>query len=186
VKSPEYKSIEGKRISEISKELNIDPLDFVFDLLIKERGSVKTLVFCMDEEDIKMIMKHPHTIIASDGRAVAPYGELKEGITHPRYYGAFPRVLGKYVRDEKVLSLETAIKKMTSMPAKTMRLDNRGILALNKVADITIFDPKTVCDVATYENPHQYSKGIEKVILSGEIIIDRGKHTNKLVGQVIK
>ena len=186
VKSPEYKSIEGKRISEISKELNIDPLDFVFDLLIKERGSVKTLVFCMDEEDIKTIMKHPHTIIASDGRAVAPYGELNKGITHPRYYGAFPRVLGKYVRDEKVLSLETAIKKMTSMPAKTMRLDNRGILALNKVADITIFNPKTVCDVATYENPHQYSKGIEKVILSGEIIIDKGNHTNKLVGQIIK
>ncbi|RLC06298.1 MAG: D-aminoacylase [Deltaproteobacteria bacterium] len=186
VKSPEYKSIEGKRISEISKELNIDPLDFVFDLLIKEQGSVKTLVFCMDEEDIKTIMKHPHTIIASDGRAVAPYGELNKGITHPRYYGAFPRVLGKYVRDEKVLSLETAIKKMTSMPAKTMRLGNRGILATNKVADITIFDPKTVCDVATYENPHQYSKGIEKVILSGKIIIDKGNHTNKLVGQVIK
>ncbi len=186
VKSPEYKAIEGKRISKIAKELNTDPLDFVFDLLIKERGLVKTLVFCMDEEDIKTIMKHPHTIIASDGRAVAPYGELKKGATHPRYYGAFPRVLGKYVRDEKVLSLETAIKKMTSMPAKTMGLDTRGTLAPNMVADITIFDPETVCDVATYENPHQYSKGIEKVILSGEIIIDKGKHTNKLVGQVIK
>ena len=186
VKSPEYKSIEGKRIAEISKELNIDPLDFVFDLLIKERGSVKTLVFCMDEEDIKTIMKHPHTIIASDGRAVATYGELNKGSTHPRYYGAFPRVLGKYVRDKKVLSLETAIKKMTSMPAKIMRLDNRGILAPNKVADITIFDPKTVCDVATFENPHQYSKGIEKVIMSGEVIIDQGNHTNKMVGQIIK
>jgi N-acyl-D-amino-acid deacylase len=186
VKSPEYKSVEGKRIAQISKELNIDPLDFVFDLLIKERGSVKTLVFCMDEEDIKTILKHPHTIIASDGRAVATYGELNKGSTHPRYYGAFSRVLGKYVRDEKVLSLETAIKKMTSMPAKIMRLDNRGILAPDKVADITIFYPKTVCDVATFENPHQYSKGIEKVIISGQVIIDQGNHTNKMVGQVIK
>jgi N-acyl-D-amino-acid deacylase len=186
VKSPEYNFIEGKRISDISKALNIDPLDLIFDLLIKERGFVRTLVFCMDEEDIKTIMKHPHTIVASDGRAVAPYGALKKGATHPRYYGAFPRVLGKYVRDEKVLSLETAIKKMTSMPAKTMRLENRGILLPNKVADITIFDPKTVCDVATYEKPHQYSKGIEKVILSGEIIIDKGNHTNKLVGQIVQ
>ena len=185
VKSPEYKSIEGKRIAVICKELKIDPLDFIFDLLIKEIGSVKTLVFCMDEEDIKTIMKHPQTIIASDGRAVATYGELNVGSTHPRYYGAFPRVLGKYVRDEKVLSLETAIKKMTSMPAKIMRLDNRGILAPDKVADITIFDPKTVCDVATYKNPHQYSKGIEKVIISGKVIIDQGNHTNKMAGRII-
>jgi N-acyl-D-amino-acid deacylase len=186
VKSTENKSIEGKKISEISKELNVDPLDFVFDLLIKERGSVKTLVFCMDEDDVKTIMKHPRTIIASDGRAVATYGELNKGSTHPRYYGAFSRVLGKYVRDEKVLSLEKAIKKMTSMPAEIMGLDNRGILAPGKVADITIFNPKTVCDVATFENPHHYSKGIEKVIISGEVIIDRGKHTNKMVGRIIK
>ncbi len=94
VKSPEYKSIEGQRIAEISKELNTRSLDFVFDLLIEERGAVKTLVFCMDEEDIETIMKHPRTIIASDGRAVATYGELNKGSTHPRYYGAFPRVLG--------------------------------------------------------------------------------------------
>jgi len=186
VESPEYKSVEGKRIPEISKALNIDPLDFVFDLLIKERGSVKTLVFCMGEEDIETIMKHPHTIIASDGRAVATYGELNKGSIHPRYYGAFPRVLGKYVREKKVLSLETAIKKMTSMPAKIMGLDNRGILTPNKVADITIFDAETICDVATFENPHQYSNGIEKVIISGEVIIDQGNHTNKMVGQIIK
>ncbi len=185
VKSAEYKSIEGKRIAEIAKELNSDPLDFVFDLLIKELGSVKTLVFCMDEEDIKTIMKHPHTIIASDGRALATYGELNQGSTHPRYYGAFPRVLGKYVRDEKVLTLETAIKKMTSMPAKIMGLDNRGTLLSNNIADITIFDPETICDVATFENPHQYSNGIEKVIIAGDVVIDQGNHTNKMAGQII-
>jgi N-acyl-D-amino-acid deacylase len=140
----------------------------------------------MDEEDIKTIMKHPLTIIASDGRAVADYGELHKGSTHPRYYGAFPRVLGKYVRDEEVLSLETAIQKMTSMPAKIMGLNNRGKLAPGMIADITIFDPETVSDMATFENPHQYSKGIETVIIFGNIIIDQGAHTNKMSGQVIK
>ena len=185
VKSSEYKFAEGKSVAKIATALGLDPLHFIFDLLIAEKGSVPALVFCMDEEDIKTIMKHPLTIIASDGRAVADYGALHTGSCHPRYYGAFPRVLGKYVRDEKVLSIETAIQKMTSMPAKIMGLDNRGTLAPGMIADITIFDPKTVSDMATFENPHQYSKGIEKVILSGNIIIDEGVHTNKLSGQVI-
>ncbi|HIK58749.1 MAG TPA: D-aminoacylase [Nitrospinaceae bacterium] len=182
----EHVPIEGKRISEICKELNKDPLDFVFDLLIAEKGSVKTLVFCMDEGDIQTIMKHPQTIIASDARALATYGELHKGSTHPRYYGAFPRVLGKYVREEKVLPLETAIKKMTSMPAKIMGLETRGTLALQMVADITIFDPLTVADMATFEKPHQYPNGIEKVILAGNIIVDRGVHKEHLYGQVLK
>jgi N-acyl-D-amino-acid deacylase len=185
VKSSKYKFAEGKSVAKIATALGLDPLDFIFDLLIAEKGSVPTLVFCMDEEDIKTIMKHPLTIIASDGRAVADYGALHTGSCHPRYYGAFPRVLGKYVRDEKVLSIETAIQKMTSMPAKIMGLGNRGTLAPGMIADITIFDPKTVSDMATFESPHQYSKGIEKVILSGNIIIDQGVHTNKLAGQVI-
>jgi len=185
VRSSEYKFVEGKRVSEIANGLDVDPIDFIFDLLIAENGSVETLVFCMDEVDIKTIMKHPLTIIASDGRAVADYGELHKGYTHPRYYGAFPRILGKYVRDEAVLTLETAIQKMTSMPAKIMGLDNRGKLVCDMVADITIFDPETVSDMATFENPHQYPNGIETVILSGNIIIDQGTHTNIMSGQVI-
>ncbi len=139
----------------------------------------------MHEADITAIMKHPRTIIASDGRAVATYGELNRGSTHPRYYGAFPRVLGKYVRDEKLLSMETAIKKMTSLPARIMGLDSRGILAPTKIADITIFDPQTVSDSATFEKPHKYSQGIDKVIISGEIVIDQGNHTQKMVGRII-
>jgi N-acyl-D-amino-acid deacylase len=186
VKSPDCQFTLGKRISDIAKELNVDPIDCLFDLLIAEKGAVKTLVFCMDEADIKTIMKHPHTIIASDGRAVANYGELSKGSTHPRYYGAFPRVLGKYVRNEKGLTLETAIRKMTSMPAKIMGLDSRGTLAPNMIADITIFDPETVADVATFESPHQYSKGIESVIISGDIIIDQGEHSNEMAGKVLQ
>jgi len=185
VNSPAYKFIEGKRVSEIAQELDVDPIEFVFDLLVAEKGSARTLVFCMDEDDIKTIMSHPQTIIASDGRAVANYGELSQGSTHPRYYGAFPRVLGKYVRDEKVLSLETAIQKMTSMPAGILGLENRGTLDSNMVADITIFDPETVSDMATFENPHRYPKGIEVVIIAGDIIIKQGVHSNKLVGRIL-
>ncbi|MDX2494897.1 MAG: amidohydrolase family protein, partial [Desulfuromusa sp.] len=186
VRSPEFKHFEGKRISEISTELNVDPLECVFNLLLKEQGNVPTLVFCMDEADVENIMRHPQTIIASDGRAAATYGELHKGSPHPRYYGAFPRVLGKYVRENKVLPLEAAIKKMTSMPAGVMNLQDRGTLAVDKVADITIFDPETICDLATYENPHQYSNGIDKVIISGAVVIDQVNHTGRMMGQIIK
>jgi N-acyl-D-amino-acid deacylase len=185
VNSPDYQFALGKRISEIAQELDVDPIDCLFDLLIAEKGAVGTVVFCMDEEDIKTIIKHPQTIIASDGRAVADYGELSKGSPHPRFYGAFPRILGKYVRDEKVLSLETAIRKMTSMPAAIMGLKNRGTLAPNMIADITIFDPETVSDIATFESPHQYSKGIEYVLISGNVIIDSGIHSNHMVGQIL-
>ncbi len=186
VKSPEYQFSEGKRVSEIVEKLDVDPIDFIFDLLIAERGSVQTLVFCMDEKDIKTIMKHPQTIIASDGRAVANYGSLHKGSTHPRYYGAFPRILRKYVREEKVLTLESAIRKMTSMPAEVMGLDDRGSLGTGMVADITIFDPKTVSDLATFKESHKYAKGIEYVIISGNVIINRGVHSNNMAGKILK
>lgn len=185
VKSPENKYMEGQKVAEIAQQLDMDPLEFVFDLLVSEKGAVKTVVFCMDETDILAILKHPLTIIASDGRAGADYGALNTGKTHPRYYGTFPRILGKYVREEKLFSLETAIKKMTSMPAAIMGMKSRGSLAANMVADITIFDPETVTDVATFENSRQYSKGIEAVIISGQIVIDQGSHTGNMAGQVL-
>lgn len=186
VKSAEYKFAEGKSVSQIVKDLDIDPIEFVFDLLIAEKGSVEALVFCMDDQDIKTILKHPLTIIATNGRAVATYGELHKGKPHPRYYGTFPRILGKYVRDEKVLTLETAVQKMTSMPAKIMGLDNRGILSRNHIADITIFDPNTISDLSTFDNPHRYPKGIEQVIIAGNLLINQGNHTDKMAGQVIR
>ncbi len=186
VQSDVFKFAEGKRVSTIAEQLDVDALDLVFDLLIAEKGSVSTLVFCMAEDDVRTIMKHPRTIIASDGRAVADYGELHKGSPHPRYYGTFPRVLGKYVREEKVFSLETAIKKMTSMPAEIMGLKTRGTLAPKMVADITVFDPDTVSDMATFENPHQYAKGIDYVMVAGEVIIDHGRHSNKMKGNILQ
>lgn len=185
IRSKENKHLMGRRIADIAEERGVDPFDFIFDLLIAEKGMVKTLVFCMDEADVMTILQHPQTIISSDARAVATYGELSKGSPHPRYYGAFPRILGKYVREEKLMTLETAIKKMTSMPAKIMGLDTRGTLAPGKVADITIFNPDTVIDVASFENPHQYSRGIEKVIMAGTVVIDQGEHTGEMMGHII-
>lgn len=185
IRSKENKHLMGRRIADIAKELGVDPFDFVFDLLIAEKGMVKTLVFCMAEADIMTILQHPQTIISSDARAVATYGELSKGSPHPRYYGAFPRILGKYVREEKLMTLETAIKKMTSMPAKIMGLDTRGTLAPGMVADITVFNPDTIIDMASFENPHQYSRGIEKVIMAGIVVIDQGQHTGEMMGHII-
>ncbi|MEE4243220.1 MAG: D-aminoacylase [Desulfopila sp.] len=185
VRSAAFKFVEGKRVAAIADTLKVDPFELVFDLLIAEKGSVSTLVFCMDEEDVKTIMRHPRTIIASDGRAVADYGALHTGSPHPRYYGAFPRVLGKYVRDEQEISLEMAIQKMTSMPAGIMGLNDRGLLASKMIADLVIFDANTISDMATFENPHQYAKGIEYVVIAGEIIVDRGTHSNRMAGKII-
>jgi N-acyl-D-amino-acid deacylase len=175
----------GRRIADIAKERGEDPFEFIFDLLVAENGMVKTLVFCMAETDIMTILQHPQTIISSDARAVATYGELSKGSPHPRYYGAFPRILGKYVREEKLMTLEGAIKKMTSMPAKIMGLDTRGTLAPGMVADITIFNPDTIIDMASFETPHQYSRGIEQVIMAGTVVIDQGEHTGAMMGHII-
>lgn len=185
VRSEKAENIMGRRIADLAAEKNMDPIDYVFDLLVQEDGLVKILVFCMSEQDIINIMLHPDTIISSDARAVADYGELSMGSPHPRYYGAFPRVLGKYVREEGLLTLEDAIRKMTTLPAKALKLTDRGVLAPGMIADITIFNPDEISDVATFEKPHQYSKGIRKVMISGRTVIDGAEHTGTMLGEVI-
>lgn len=185
VESPDNVPLEGKSVTEIAAEQHRDPYDVVFDLLAVEKGAVKTLVFCINEGDVRTIMRHPLTVIATDGRAVAPYGILGRGKTHPRYYGTFPRVLGHYVREENVLSLESAIHKMTLMPAERIGLCDRGRIAPGMVADLVVLDPATICDKATFREPHQYSAGIVSVIVGGEVVIDEGDHTGKLCGQIL-
>jgi len=117
---------------------------------------------------------------------VAPYGKLGEGKPHPRYYGTFPRVLGKYAREEKLFSLSTAVKKMTSMPARKLGLSNRGLLAKDCYADIVVFNPETVMDNATFVNPHQFPSGIEYVIVNGKITVNQGTHTGARAGTVLR
>lgn len=180
---PEF---EGKTVLEIAQQKGVDPFNFVFDLLIEEKASVAVVRFLMREKDMRTVLKHPVSMVGSDSSARAPYGVLGKGKPHPRSYGTFPRVLGKYVREERVLTLENAIRKMTSLPAQKLRLRDRGLIREEMWADITIFDPKKVIDKATYSNPHQYPIGIECVLVNGKAVIDNGEHTGELPGQALR
>ena len=142
--------------------------------------------FIMDEDNLKKIISHPLWIAGSDGSAIAPYGILSSGKPHPRFYGTFPRILGKYVREDKLLTLHEAIKKMTSTTASKFGFHKRGQITEDFFADIVIFNPDTVIDRATWENPHQYPIGIEYVIVNGEIVINEGEHTGLLPGKILK
>ena len=142
--------------------------------------------FSLNEQNFKRIMCHPLVVIGSDGWALAPYGELGKDKPHPRSYGTFPRLLGRYVRDEKIMSLAHAIEKMTSITAMRFGLAGRGQIRENYFADIVIFDPDTVEDLATWSDPNRYPRGIEYVIVNGKVVIDQGEHTGILPGRVLK
>jgi N-acyl-D-amino-acid deacylase len=185
VNSKENKHLVGKYMLEAAENAQQDPYEFACDLLISEGGDLSIIGFGMGEENTSLILKHPLVMLGSDGVALATYGKLSEGIPHPRNYGSFPRFLGKYVREEKLLPLPEAIKKMTSMPAKKLGLKKRGILAKGFYADIVVFDPDIVTDLATYTEPALYSKGIDTVIVNGTVVIDRGKHSGALPGKVL-
>jgi len=176
---------EGKSIQECAEEAAMPPFDFVRNLLIEDRTNVGIVGFAMNEENLKAFLKSPHVMVGSDGSTAATYGALYKGKPHPRYYGTFPRVLGRYVRDEKTLELPEAIKMMTSMPAEKLNLKQRGSLQKGNFADITIFNPATVIDNATFADPHQYPTGIDYVIVNGKVIIDHGEHSGALAGQLI-
>jgi N-acyl-D-amino-acid deacylase len=186
VYSEKNKKFEGENIVEAVKQTGKNPYDFMRDLLIEEENRVEIVEFIMDEDNLKQIISHPLWVAGSDGSAVAPYGKLSGGKPHPRFYGTFPRILGKYVREEKVLTLPTAIQKMTSTTARKFGLRNRGQISENYFADIVIFNPDTVIDRATWENPHQFPIGIEYVIVNGEIVIREGEHTGLLAGKILR
>jgi len=177
---------EGMRVADAAKAAGKDPFDFVFDLLVETQGSVSCVYFIMSEDDVKLAMRQPWVAIGSDGSALSIEGPLRSGVPHPRNFGTFPRVLGKYVRDEKVVPLEEAIRKMTSLPAATLNLPDRGTIAAGKWADLVIFDPATVRDTATFENPFSYPQGIDTVIVNGQVVLDEGTHTGTKPGQVLR
>ncbi len=184
VQKPENKQYEGKRMDEIANMMGKEPVDALCDLLISEETFPYAIYFQMSEQDVRAAMQEPWVGFGSDGVAVNP--EMKfEGRPHPRFYGTFPRVLGYYVRDQKVITLPDAIRKMTSLPAQITGLSDRGLLRPGMAADITIFDPVTVADKATFEEPSQYPVGIPFVIVNGTIVIDQGRHTGALPGHVL-
>ncbi len=183
--NPAYKRFEGKRMSEAIAAIGRKPLDVLFELLENNGGSVPTVYFHHSEDDMRFALRQPFVSIGSDGTAVKTEGPLARGNPHPRYYGTFPRVLGRYVREEKVLTLEDAVRKMTSANAAKARQLDRGILRPGQWADVTVFNPATIIDHATFEQPHQYSTGIEYVFVNGALVLEKGRHTGARPGMVL-
>jgi N-acyl-D-amino-acid deacylase len=179
------KKYEGMRVDDAAKQAGKDPFDFVFDLLA-EGGGVSCVYFIIDENDLKLAMQQPWVSIGSDGSALATSGPLRTGVPHPRNFGTFPRVLGKYVREEHAITLEQAVHKMTGLTARQMHFTDRGLIKPGLAADLVIFDPATVADRATFTDPFQYPVGIETVIVNGRVVLDNGKHTGEHPGIVIR
>jgi len=175
----------GKRLSEIAKLWNKDPMDALFDLLIQD-PSAEVAVFGMSQPDVTLALQQPWVAVDNDSEGTSPEGILGQSHPHPRAYGTFPRILGKYVREEKVLTLEDAIRKFTALPAQRMRLTDRGVLKAGMWADVVVFDPATVRDRATFDNPNQLSEGMEYVLVNGVPVIDQGKMTGALPGKVLR
>jgi N-acyl-D-amino-acid deacylase len=178
-------SIVGKRLSQIAAERKMDNWNTLFAVLTENEGRVGALYHMMSEEDVKTAMQFPWVSVGTDAAAIKPEGELGRGQPHPRSYGTFPRILGRYVRDEKVLSMPEAIRKMTSLAAAQMKIAGRGTLKEGYFADVVIFDPDTVADTATFDKPHQYPVGIETVIVNGVVTVRNGKHTGARAGRAL-
>jgi len=178
--------LEGKRVTEIAKTRGKPSAESVFDVLVEEGGRASMVVFYGTEDDVKEFMKQPWVMIGSDQNGIKPGEGPLGGKQHPRAYGTFPRILGKYVREEGVLSLEDAIRKMTSLPAQKLGLRDRGLIRENMWADVAIFDPLTITDKATYENPSLYAEGITHVIVNGEVVYDSGAFTSARPGKILK
>lgn len=176
----------GKRMSDVIQARGGDPVDVLCELLIEEGGSLPTVFFHHTERDMEFAMKQPFVSIGSDGSAISNDGTFSGINPHPRWYGTFPRVLGRYVREKNLISLTDAVHKMTSMNADKINVHDRGLLKPGYWADVTLFDERTIADKATYENPHQYPVGIPYVIVNGQIVLDRGNHTGALPGQVLR
>jgi dihydroorotase/N-acyl-D-amino-acid deacylase len=185
VQNPKLLPYQGKTIADIARAEHKDPIDTIFDLLIQD-PDMSVAVFGMSEKDIAYALKQPWVSIDNDSQGTAPGGLLGREHPHPRAYGTFPRILRKYVREDKLLSLQEAIRKFSALPAQRMRLADRGVLKKGMWADVVVFDPEKISDVATFENPNQLSIGMEYVLVNGVPVIERSKMTNALPGKVLR
>jgi N-acyl-D-aspartate/D-glutamate deacylase len=186
VQNPKLLPLQGKTLAEIAKMWNKDPVDTLFDLLIQDQGYTYVAVFGMSEPDVALALEQPWVSIDNDSQGTSPDGILGQEHPHPRAYGTFPRILRKYVREEKKLTLEDAIRKFTALPAQRMRLTDRGVLKAGMWADVVIFDPETVRDLATFDNPNQLSQGMDYVLVNGVPVIDQGNMTGAKPGKVLR
>jgi dihydroorotase/N-acyl-D-amino-acid deacylase len=186
VQNPTLLGLQGKTLAQIAKEKKADPIDALLDLLIEDQGYTSVAVFGMAERDVVLALKQPWVSINNDSQGTAPDGILGQEHPHPRAYGTFPRILRKYVREEKALTLEDAIRKFTSLPAQRMRLGDRGVLKAGAWADVVVFDPAQVRDLATFAKPNQLSEGMRWVLVNGVPVIADGKATGSLPGKVLR
>ena len=177
----------GQSVEEIAADRGVEPAEAVLQMVEAEGGNVMTLVHNRVEGDVRYFLGHSLSMIGSDGRAISPHGFYGKGRPHPRFYGTYPRVLGRYVREQpSVLLLESAVYKMTGFPAQRLGLGDRGLVEVGMVADLVVFDPESVIDNATYDEPQQYPDGIPYVFLNGVVIVDRGRHTGARPGRVLR
>jgi dihydroorotase/N-acyl-D-amino-acid deacylase len=186
VQNPELLPLQGKRLSDVAALWKEDPIDALCDLLIKDKAFTSVAVFGMSEPDVVLALKQPWVSIDNDSSGTSPDGLLGQEHPHPRAYGTFPRILRKYVREENQLSLPDAIRKFSALPAQRLRLTDRGVLKQNMWADVVVFDPEKITDRATFENPNQFSEGMEYVLVNGVPVIDEGKMTGALPGKVLR
>lgn len=181
-----FPAYEGKTIARLAAELGKDPVDTILDLLQEADADVGMIYFKMSEENVRLGLRYPPMMVGSDGYSLAPYGPTSEGKPHPRSYGTFVRVLAKYVRQEGVLTLEEAVRKMSALPAAKLRLFERGLLRRGYWADIVLFDPVTVQDQATFTEPHQYAAGVPYVLVNGQVTVAQSEHRGTLAGRVLE
>ena len=185
--SPHLPQHAGHTIATLAAERAADPIDTLCDYLIEDKGATRVLVTAISEDDIRTLVASPLALVGSDGNCVAPYGIVGQGMPHPRFYGTFPRILSRYVRDQRVLPLELAVHKMTGATARALKLKDRGLLREGFCADVVIFDPNDFADRATYADPHQFPSGARtSVIVNGALVVDNTTHTGALPGKVLR
>jgi dihydroorotase/N-acyl-D-amino-acid deacylase len=185
VQNPKLLPLQGKNIAEIAKLWNKDPIDTVFDILIQDEGFTEVAMFAMSEPDVALALKQPWVSVCNDSQGTSPDGLLGQEHPHPRAYGTFPHILRKYVHDDHLLTLEDAIRKFSALPAGRMRIQDRGVLKAGMWADMLVFDPENIRDLATFEKPNQLSEGMRYVLVNGVPVIKEGKMTGALPGKVV-
>jgi N-acyl-D-aspartate/D-glutamate deacylase len=183
---PTRPELAGRSLADLAAERGADPLDTALDLIVETGAQAAMVDFCMDEDDVATILRHPHTAVVTDAEALAADGPLAEGVPHPRAYGTYPRVLGRYVREQGLLRWEEAIHKMTGLPASRLGLRERGIVREGAFADLVVLDPAQVIDTATFTRPHRYPEGIRQVLINGRFAVLDGQQTGALPGRVLR
>jgi N-acyl-D-aspartate/D-glutamate deacylase len=185
VRTDSLRRYEGMRLDAVGRLRNEDPTDAAYDILIADRGATSAIYFTMSEDDLRLALRQPWTSVGQDAGAVNPDGTGR-GRGHPRAFGTFPRILGRYVREDSVLSLEEAVRKMTSLAARRVGLAQRGLLAPGMYADIVVFDPATIIDRSTFERPQQLATGVRFVFVNGVGVVDDGAPTGALPGRALR